>query len=235
MYEPTAQEKTVLCVGGGDICATIKSTLETDGYSTLIVSGGGEARRLAARGGVCAVILADGRSDVNLTEVAAELRNVRPFTPIIVVSETAEIGIPARALLLIDEVVRETDGSGVLAAVRNVLQCERKEPPLVRRVPRYRVQIPFTLTRERSRGLEMLRAVSEDLGEGGMCGRFSEDLLPAEVVLVQIRDSQRDAPFEPRARVCYRAGERYGFQFLDFASTERADFRWFCQRLVPRA
>jgi hypothetical protein len=78
----------------------------------------------------------------------------------------------------------------------------------------------------------MLQGISTELGEGGIGGIVDGDLEPGECVLLTISDSRLKTTLEPRAQVCYRRDNHYGFAFSDTGPIEKANVRQFCGRLM---
>jgi len=136
-----------------------------------------------------------------------------------------------------EEVPREKVDAA-LRSLNEALSAERtrqwgaKKQPVVRRFPRFPAQLSFAVTVDRAGKLAMLQGVSTDLGEGGIGGMVDGDLAPGEYVLLRISDSWLETQLEPRAQVCYRKDNYYGFAFFDVSPIAQADVRQFCGRLV---
>lgn len=224
----TTGAKIVLCIDDEEIILSLlKSTLQAYGHRALVANGGSEGVEMAASGPVDAVILDYNMADMNGSAVAAEIRRVAPRAPILMFSGDRK-RIPARGFALVDAFVEKPAEMKVLmSALSKAMAVPPPSPPPVRRFPRYPLQLPFELTASRRDGLVQFCGFSRDLGEGGIGGTIQDELVPDELVLLQVSDS-----LHPRARVRYRENYVYGLEFVGMTALEQVRLRDVCQQLA---
>jgi c-di-GMP-binding flagellar brake protein YcgR len=102
-----------------------------------------------------------------------------------------------------------------------------------RRYPRYRTDIPMKAVVLRDDGYIELRGRCSDIGEGGLGAVLTDDLLPGEVVSLQIALDRQAESLRVRAIVRYRKGLVYGFEFLGLSSDQQQAVKVLCQSLKP--
>lgn len=83
-----------------------------------------------------------------------------------------------------------------------------------------------------SRITEQLSGRMADIGLGGLCVLLPKTSLgPNERVYVEFRLAIGAEPMRVGAKLCYIAGDRHGFQFLNITPQQRDDIRRACQHL----
>ncbi len=224
--------KVVLCVDDDEsIRCLLESVLERFGYSALVACNGHEALQLTEQHRIDAVILDYCLPDMNSSEVAQEMKSLRPDVPIILISGLMDI--PSGTLLHADAFVAKGKGlRRLLPVLGRLLQVPRKKQAMVRRFRRFPAQVSLAVTINRAGELARFRGVSTDLGEGGMGGIVDGDLEPGEHVLLTISDSRLNTQLEPHAQVRYRKDNKYGFAFINVGHIEQANVRQLCEKLA---
>jgi CheY-like chemotaxis protein len=225
------QSSSVLCLDDDEVLlGLLQTVLERNGYIVLPARNGHQALRLAAERQFDAVILDYSLPDLTGGQVASQIRELKPNIPILIFSGACDI--PPGETAQADAVLSKGGGLHVLLALLGRLISQAAWPPLVRRLPRYSVQLPFALLAERSGAWQMLRGVATSIGEGGIGGTVDGRLLPGETVQISLSDSQAGMRLEPRAQVRYGSRDRYGFAFLEVTVPEQDDLRRYCRRLA---
>ena len=102
-----------------------------------------------------------------------------------------------------------------------------------RRFPRYRTDIPLKAIVLRDDGYIELRGRCSDIGEGGLGAVLTDDLMPGEVVSLQIALDPQAESLTVRAIVRYRKGLVHGFEFLGLSSDQQQALKTLCQNLKP--
>jgi CheY-like chemotaxis protein len=222
----------VLCVDDQDaIRRLLESALDQFGYTALVASSGQEALRLATQHRIDAVILDYVMPNTDGDEVALKMKHLHPDVPIILFSGSSDV--PSSTLLLVDALVAKGEGLRPLITVlARLLQVPGKKQLAVRRFPRFPARLSLSITVSRAGKLAMIQGVSTDLSEGGVGGIVDGDLEPGEYVLLTMSDSRLEKQLEPRAQVCYRNDNYYGFAFSDMGPHEQTNVRRFCGRLA---
>lgn len=225
--------KVVLCVDDEEsIRCLLKSALKQYGYATLVASNGREALRLGAQHWIDAVILDYSMPDLNGSDVALEMKRLRPDVPIILFSGSSDL--PESMRTHVDAFVAKSERMSILLAhLARLLQASAKKQAMVRRFRRFPARLSLAVTVSRAGELAMFQGVSTELGEGGIGGIVDGDLEPGECVLLTISDSRLEAQLEPRAQVRYRRDNQYGFAFFDVGPIEQANVRQLCVKLEP--
>jgi CheY-like chemotaxis protein len=221
----------VLCVDDDEaIRCLLESALKQFGYSALVACNGQEALWLTAQHRVDAVILDYRIPDMNIGDVALEMKRLRPDVPIILFSGLPDI--PPSTLAHVDAFVPKGEGLfSLLALLARLLQVPNNIQVL-RRCPRIPAQLSLAVTVDRAGKLALLQGISTDLSEGGIGGIVNGNLEPGESVLLTITDPRLKTQLEPRAQVRYRRDNHYGFAFSDAGPIEHANVRQFCERLA---
>jgi len=176
MTQSTTVCKVILCVDDEEIILSLlESALPMLGHLVVCAHNGAEALKLAATLPFDAVILDYSLPDMYGEKVATELKRLRPDTPVILFSASQDI--PSSALEQVSVFVPKSDGLRTLLPVlQRVLSTPTRDPIAIRRVPRFPVQIPFTVTVNRAGTTAMLRGLSVNFGEGGIGGKSKETL-----------------------------------------------------------
>jgi two-component system response regulator VanR len=103
-WVPGIQNSVVLCIDDNeDLLECEKSFLEAFGYTVLAATSGGRGLELASQHSVDLVILDYLMPDMNGHEVAIEMKRLKPQTPIIMLSASADV--PRQVLKLVDAFV----------------------------------------------------------------------------------------------------------------------------------
>ncbi|MGA9475109.1 MAG: response regulator [Terriglobales bacterium] len=103
-WVPGIQNSVVLCIDDNeDLLECEKSFLEAFGYTVLAAASGGRGLELASQHSVDLVILDYLMPEMNGHEVAIEMKRLKPQTPIIMLSASAEV--PRQVLKLVDAFV----------------------------------------------------------------------------------------------------------------------------------
>src|SRR6202011_4434467 len=120
------RQKTFLCVDDNQSSLKVcKMVLEDFGYKVLTSSSAREGLEVFASDAIDAVILDYQMPEMNGELVAAEMRQIKPRIPIIMLS--GWVSPPERALQLVDEFVAKGDPvEFLLLAVQQVLSRDEK-------------------------------------------------------------------------------------------------------------
>ena len=103
-WVPGIQNSVVLCIDDNeDLLDCEKSFLEAFGYAVLAATSGGRGLELASQHSVDLVILDYLMPDMNGHDVAIEMKRLKPQTPIIMLSASADV--PRQVLKLVDAFV----------------------------------------------------------------------------------------------------------------------------------
>lgn len=88
---PDSVHPTILCVDDAEIALRIRKLLLTiAGYEAMTASSGEEGLEIFKRDEVDLVIADHFLSDKTGTEIAREMKNIKPHVPILIVSAAAE-------------------------------------------------------------------------------------------------------------------------------------------------
>jgi len=125
---PEVSSAVVLCIDDShDMLECERAFLESFGYTVLTAPSGGKGLELASIFPIDVVIVDYFMPTMNGQEVAMELRRLRPQTPIILLSGTADI--PEQALKFVDAfVVKNRFATQLLPAIA-FLQGDGRMPP----------------------------------------------------------------------------------------------------------
>ncbi len=220
-----AIRNTVLCIDDEEATVLpLQPILMANGYEVLTATDNLRALQLIYGRRVDAIVLIHSGPARSSEEIAAEMKRLRPGTPIILFSGVCDI--PSGALPHVDASVQRIEGvDGLLVVLRRLLQLSVNQAPMARKFRRFSVQVPVVVTVIRSGTSIMLEGISRSLGEGGLGGRINGKLLPGEYVRIRIIDRRLETVLEPRAQVRYRKDDNYGFAFLDVSPSEQAGVR----------
>jgi CheY-like chemotaxis protein len=226
------QPSTVLCLDDEPVLLRLlEVVLAKHGYVALPACTGHQALKLAAAHSFDAAILDYGLPDMTGGEVAREIRQMRPGTPILLFSGACDISpLDCQS---VDVLVPKGEGvHALLAILHRLTHRAAGECITIRRVPRYALQLPFAVAAERSGKPQTLSGLSISIGEGGIGGTIEGELTPGEIVQISLSDSERGIMLDSRAQVCYRTSNRYGFAFLDGTGLDKDKLRRYCQQLA---
>ena len=106
-------------------------------------------------------------------------------------------------------------------------QTQGYYPPSRRHSLRYRVQAPLDVTVLRSGIPDSVPGRSLNLGAGGVAAVIAGELLPGEVVGVEILLPQAVAPLRARARVRHHDKLHCGMEFVGLSAEQQAAIRNF--------
>jgi len=104
-------------------------------------------------------------------------------------------------------------------------QAQGWDQPSRRRGARYRVQAPVDVTVLRSGIPDSVPGRSVNLGPGGVAAVMAAELLPGEVVGVEIRLPQAADALRARARVRHHDKLRCGMEFVGLSAAQQAAIR----------
>jgi TonB family protein len=104
-------------------------------------------------------------------------------------------------------------------------QAQGWDQPSRRRGARYRVQAPVDVTVLRSGIPDSVPGRSVNLGAGGVAAVMAAELLPGEVVGVEILLPQAGDALRARARVRHHDKLRCGMEFVGLSAAQQADIR----------
>jgi Gram-negative bacterial TonB protein C-terminal/PilZ domain len=111
-------------------------------------------------------------------------------------------------------------------------------PPLQtpgrRRVPRYAISVPVSVTVLRSGVPEGVPGRSVDVCEGGLCAVLAAELVPGELVGVEFRLPHLSLSVLAKAKVKYQDRLRCGMQFLGLSGEQQATIRYWAERTGQR-
>jgi len=126
---PALQSAVLLCIDDNeDVLECEKSFLETFGYTVLTAPSGGKGLELASIHSVDVVIVDYFMPEMNGTEVAIEMRRLRPQAPIIMLS--GAVDVPEQALEWVDAFIpKDCLASQLLPAIAQLHGCGSTSPP----------------------------------------------------------------------------------------------------------
>ncbi len=91
MTAPTTRQPLVLCIDDAEVALRVRRLLLVDaGYAVLTASSGEEGLELFKQNPVDVVIADHFLSDKSGAEIAAEMKEMKPQVPILIVSAAAE-------------------------------------------------------------------------------------------------------------------------------------------------
>jgi TonB family protein len=108
-------------------------------------------------------------------------------------------------------------------------QAQRQHPPSRRHSLRFGVQAPLDVTVLRSGVPDSVPGRSLNLGAGGVAAVLAGELLPGEVVGVEIHLPQSVVPLRARARVRHHDKLRCGMEFVGLSAEQQATIRNFAE------
>jgi hypothetical protein len=110
---------------------------------------------------------------------------------------------------------------------------ERAEIERRRKFPRYRANLPITLTLLGPAGYVTIEGHCTELAEGGLGVMVSADLVSGEIVSLKLWIPNLKEPLALRAVVRRRAGLSYGLEFVSILPEQSQPIRTFCGGLPP--
>jgi len=218
----------VLCLDDEAILSLLQAALEAHDCVFLSAHSGREALRLAAEHRADGVIFDQQLLDMTSVKLAAEIKHIRPDTAVIMFSGSA--APPPDAVEFVDTFLQK--GGGVrplLAALRRILG---RSQPEARQFPRYPVHLPMAVVVGRFGETAVLSGICSNVGEGGIRGEIEGNLVPGEIVHVEVSDSRLKIALKSNAQVRHRTGKAYGFAFCDVTLQKHMELRRLCERLV---
>lgn len=217
----------VLCVDDdAAVLAMTRKLLETAGYRVLSTCSGAEALRTAFSTAIDVAVLDYSMPDMDGSQVAAALRERVPHLPIVFYTGSPD-RVGQSGVLIADACVEK--GGPVFALVEVIRglvgrNCRRK-------FARHPVVAPLGVRMHRPGKAATLLGRSIDLSEGGIGGQLDGSLVAGQVVSMAIQLPHDVQQISSIARVAYRNGERYGFQFLSLPQPEQELVRTVLNRL----
>jgi hypothetical protein len=103
-------------------------------------------------------------------------------------------------------------------------------PP--RRFPRYPLDIHIAIHVFRAGESISLWGRSNELGADGIGATLTGELVPGEVVAMELALPMAPYPIKFRALVRYRDGLRHGFEFLALSASQRDEIQRVCEILA---
>jgi hypothetical protein len=110
---------------------------------------------------------------------------------------------------------------------------ERAEIERRRKFPRYRVNLPTTVTLLGHAGYVTVQGHCTELAEGGLGVMVSADLVSGEIVSLELWIPNLKEPLALRAVVRRQAGLLHGLEFVSIPPDQCATIRTFCNGLPP--
>jgi len=104
--------------------------------------------------------------------------------------------------------------------------------PSPRRFVRYPADIRVSIQVFRPSGTVALWGRSSELGEDGVGVTLTGEVLPGEVVSMELSLPKVSSPLKVRAMTRYRDGLRHGFEFLAMSAEQHELLRRTCERLA---
>jgi len=117
------------------------------------------------------------------------------------------------------------------------MEIARVQPfqtPGRRRVPRYAISVPVSVTVLRSGVPEGVPGRSVDVCEGGLCAVLAAELVPGEMVGVEFRLPHLSLAVLAKAKVRHHDRLRCGMQFLGLSGEQQATIRYWAERTGQR-
>ena len=117
------------------------------------------------------------------------------------------------------------------------MEIARVQPfqtPGRRRMPRYAISVPVSVTVLRSGVPEGVPGRSVDVCEGGICAVLAAELIPDEMVGVEFRLPHLSLAVLAKAKVRYHDRLRCGMQFLGLSGEQQATIRYWAERTGQR-
>lgn len=115
-----------------------------------------------------------------------------------------------------------------------IVRVPSLQTPGRRRVPRYAISVPVSVTVLRSGVPEGVPGRSVDVGEGGLCAVLAAELVPGELVGVEFRLPHLSLSVLSKAKVKYQDRLRCGMQFLGLSGEQQATIRYWAERTGQR-
>lgn len=117
------------------------------------------------------------------------------------------------------------------------MEIARVQPfqtPGRRRMPRYAISVPVSVTVLRSGVPEGVPGRSVDVCEGGLCAVLAAELVPGEMVGVEFRLPHLSLAVLAKAKVRHYDRLRCGMQFLGLSGEQQATIRYWAERTGQR-
>lgn len=114
-------------------------------------------------------------------------------------------------------------------ATSTAAQAQRQRPHSRRHSLRYSLQEPLDVTVLRSGVPDSVPGRSLNVGAGGLAAVLAGELLPGEVVGVEIHLPKTAAPLRARARVRHHDKLRCGLEFVGLSADQQAAIRSFAE------
>ena len=109
-----------------------------------------------------------------------------------------------------------------------------KPKHIVRRFPRYPLDIRITVHVFREGKTMSFWGRSTEFGQDGISGTLTGEIEKGEVVSMELSFPGVAFPLKLRAIVRYHHGLRHGFEFLARSAEQQEIIRQFCQTLADR-
>ena len=221
----SATQHSVLCVDDQqDLLEMLESFLSAFGFSVATAATAFETLTWLETRYFDALVLDYRMPDVRGDELVREVHNRYPRLPVVLY--TADVGeLPHDVAGLVSKVVAKDGAPQNLAeSLRRLLNPPAPEHSRWRAHARYRYSAPMLLTRERGRDL-FIYGRSQTLSEGGLGGTLDTELEVNEVVRLEFVVPNSEKPLTTSARVRYRSGNSYGFEFLAIDAMQREYIR----------
>jgi len=216
---------SILCVDDQrDLLEMLESFLSAFGFSVATAATAFETLTWLETRYFDAVVLDFRMPDVRGDELIREIRTRHPRLPVVLY--TADVGeLPRDAAGLVSKVIaKEGAPQNLVESLRRLLNPPAPEHSRWRAHARYRYSAPMLLTREQGRDL-FIYGRSQTLSEGGLGGTLDAELEMDEVVRLEFVVPNSEKPMTTSARVRYRSGNSYGFEFLAIDSLQREYIR----------
>src|SRR5689334_19966414 len=105
--------------------------------------------------------------------------------------------------------------------------------PSRRRVPRFRVQAPLDVIVTRSGQADLVPGRSENVCERGVGAVLAGELVPGEVVEVEVALDPGAELLRTQAKVRYHDRLRAGLEFVDLSVAQRNAIRGWAKQFLP--
>lgn len=223
-------ERLVLCVDDDELfLKMITSYLRAYGYAVVAETSGRRTIQRAVDRSFHAAILDCVLPDFGNGEAAIEFNQLQPETGIIILTGSKD-SVPARVAAIADAVLSKEEALESLTTALERIPL-LNHPRAVRKFVRYPVQLPFTLRLVHADTAVSLQGTATSIAEGGLGGRLDGEVYPGEAVYIQFLEPHLKS-LSTHAQVRYRAGDMYGFEFLELNATQRESLRRSFEQLI---
>jgi CheY-like chemotaxis protein len=212
-----------------------RSLLEAFGYAVYTASSAQQAFDLLNVVHVEAVMLDQPFPGVNDVTFVEQIKRTRPEAKILVVTAFPSQVIE-RVLELVDGCVHKGENQNrLIAEIEGLIgPGYTLKWPITRTLQRYKVVVPVTVRVLRSGVAVRLKALSTDLGEGGMgIEVVSGELTPGEIITIEFSLPTSPHPMKLYGMVRHRKLELYGIEFVEISGEDRQAIGDLCDVLVP--